>query len=432
MKDYGRKQYYGMRYAEWMRTSTSKAVWNNIIESFPEFSEFKPSRIRTAQARAYEQYMRQSMLKKPWRSTDSFPVFEHRWDGPPGVPLDPGKPRKPDQPWNLQIPGGPLSQVCDLDSSGGFCPGETRTVSWTASRPVLFFTVTYKSDPTTIVTASGGGLSGTWDIAAGSDEGLITIQATMESAIQGQSCSSNVNITEGSDCVVCPPSNPLACDYTLTPATMGRSSSVTVTFSNSNPGGTGPYNWAVFGTGFSNGGSATTTTLSNTLSTDGTACGTGGFTITDACGFTATCEVRCTAASSWVRLDPSSSRFCPWGSPLPPDISANPIYTKFQGRWQIRIRREGATGSRTCSSTPPANLDLCTPAQIAGCQAQADSGAGLCNNFQTAECIDFPLFGIYTDGDWPCIQGKTGGCAWYTVRRCLCNGSFTQWEWKCN
>lgn len=78
------------------------------------------------------------------------------------------------------------------------------------------------------------------------------------------------------------------------PTTIGQSSEAAITVDD----GCGPFEWEVSGTGFSF-ANATTTGRSNTLQTDGSACGPGDITVTDNCNDTATGTVRCTTGE-WV------------------------------------------------------------------------------------------------------------------------------------
>ncbi len=86
---------------------------------------------------------------------------------------------------------------------------------------------------------------------------------------------------------------PVAWDYGSSDATIVRNGTATVVVTP----GTGPYTWAVSGTGFSI--PATTSGPTNTLSADGTACGSATITVTDACENVATGYVREEDNSRW-------------------------------------------------------------------------------------------------------------------------------------
>ncbi|MCK4826426.1 hypothetical protein KA005_62360, partial [bacterium] len=76
------------------------------------------------------------------------------------------------------------------------------------------------------------------------------------------------------------------------PATIGQSTEAAITVDD----GCGPFSWSVSGTGFSF-AQPNTTSRSNTLITDGSACGSATITVTDDCGDTAEGVVRCTTGS---------------------------------------------------------------------------------------------------------------------------------------
>jgi hypothetical protein len=436
--DYFRKMYLeNTTYPSKMRTVPEKYHWNKILQISPALSEFADDslmRYKDAARRRYELFLKQSEFKKPYLAS-SYPEMER---GMPYVPRDnppfdwpPG-----DGPCNPEVEdcGGPLSQVCDLDHSGGFCPGNANgdVVSWTASRNVLFFTITYKSDPSTYISPSGGGTSGTWTIYAGAGEHFITIEATMESDIPGQSCSSNVNVTSKPQSECCPSESTLSCDEVNTPTTISQSSSVTVYFDNSKA--TGPYTWAVVGTGFTL-DSASTSGLTNGLNASASACGVAYVTITDSCGNTATCAVRCPDSGSWVLIASGASAYCACSGTH--DYQSGSSYYKSCREYRQRVDRQASTyGSSTCPSTCDNSDRGCNKASyVATCKSNADSGTGLCNDYVTDECIILPLYGIYNNQrvDW-CIDGTNatclgGSCIIYW--RCQCNGYVAVYEWQC-
>jgi len=96
---------------------------------------------------------------------------------------------------------------------------------------------------------------------------------------------------------------PCDCDQT-TGITWDDSGSIETLARNNNgtvaiTGGIAPYVWTVSGTGFTL-TNAETLGLSNTLSADGTACGSADITVTDGCGSTATGYVREPTNGQWV------------------------------------------------------------------------------------------------------------------------------------
>ena len=90
------------------------------------------------------------------------------------------------------------------------------------------------------------------------------------------------------------------------PATIGQSSEAAITVDDGCP----PFSWSVAGTGYSF-AQTKTQSRSNTLITDGDACGTATITVTDDCGDTATGYVRGTTGE-WIEKEEMYA-YCPAG-----------------------------------------------------------------------------------------------------------------------
>lgn len=116
------------------------------------------------------------------------------------------------------------------------------------------------------------------------------------SYVIGQHSDIQVCMCLPSECDVCDDSA-IAWDSTNSPETIARSASATVYITDSLGTG-GPYTWSVSGTGFSLTESETVG-LTNTLNTDGAACGSAVITVTGCDGTEITGYVRCTAGSTW-------------------------------------------------------------------------------------------------------------------------------------
>jgi hypothetical protein len=133
----------------------------------------------------------------------------------------------------------------------------------------------------------------------------------------GNICSQAVELTCG---CACPPATAFTFDDASTADTIARNASITIYCL----GGCYPYTWSVSGTGFSI--PASTTASSNTLSADGTACGTATITATDYCGTALTIKIRCTSSGSW----------CAGSTPC---NSGDPIAQTFYGETYINSQR---------------------------------------------------------------------------------------------
>jgi hypothetical protein len=205
------------------RNYSNKHVMDSITKEFPYWSEFgakdnvKP---RDALYRAYQLYLQQSELKKPYQP-GGYPAMEVGWsppnwrsptiDGPdPGDPLGPGGPG----------PGGAIivfdlncnaedEAASDCDEECGFCPNDTVRVQLSCSEPCYWVQTTLEDDPATHIdqrSVKGYGTNTvSFDLICGEESGFVTIEASMTS-VEGVTGSSNVNLPECDSC----------CDFTLT------------------------------------------------------------------------------------------------------------------------------------------------------------------------------------------------------------------------
>ncbi|MBW2647423.1 MAG: hypothetical protein JRE23_14865, partial [Deltaproteobacteria bacterium] len=88
-RDYARKQYRTNKaYPEFIRTVTQKSVWDQITNKSSHLAEFSGLEFdsRDPLVRAYERFLKQSELKKPYRS-DSYQDMEQ--DLQPSDPYGP-------------------------------------------------------------------------------------------------------------------------------------------------------------------------------------------------------------------------------------------------------------------------------------------------------------------------------------------------------
>lgn len=116
----------------------------------------------------------------------------------------------------------------------------------------------------------------------------------------------------------CPADIALEWDTTISPATIGRASRVTIAVN----GGAPPFNWSVSGNDFYL-ESPKTAGRTNVLSTGDVACGTATITVTDSCGEVVTGQVRCTSGA-WVANHDVCSCPGPWTS-----------YQFMEGYWKF-------------------------------------------------------------------------------------------------
>ena len=202
MRDYGRKPYVNdNRYPEFIRTHSSKAIWDRVTESFPNLKEFNKNRSRlSSQERRIVRYIKQSELKKPY-DDESYEAMESEWEGLPGV-LPPENTLSPDQPWNLQTPQDfteGIVSVFDLESDSVWCFDAINEIVLTGNHPIYSVQITLQDDPDTVLIPTSG--YGTTKVTAllivgDSEAGPITIEASMTTH-DGVIGDSNVNIPEG-------------------------------------------------------------------------------------------------------------------------------------------------------------------------------------------------------------------------------------------
>lgn len=149
----------------------------------------------------------------------------------------------------------------------------------------------------------------TTDALSGGEK--VTIEVRFTDGM-GHICTDTASLRceeEEEDC--CSPSPPSFTWDSSSDDTILKNDSASVTVS----GGCSPFSWQITGTGFSL-GAAQTTGRSNSVNTDGTACGSASITVTDFCGSVTNGSVRCTEAGSWVTKTGGSCFACasPWTS----------------------------------------------------------------------------------------------------------------------
>lgn len=320
MKDYARKPYMGTSYYEFTRRPTRKHLQNIKLQKESEFE--KPYR---KDEYPEMQHFAPSSEPPPWTlpgwetpGTPGVPTPETpsgSWPPaspyPPGPPGDPGSPYPPGPPWwpdedpprpNLRCPPNMecsprnskqvATDGCGLVFVGGMCGRH------------IVATLLPISDPGFKIRGSGNNFScehcqpsffvnvcyeGTDPDARAYIE-FVDIQfsdirlAYIICIIKANCCTLATQISYSSG----------------NPATIGQSTEAAITVDD----GCGPFSWSVSGTGFSF-AQPNTTSRSNTLITDGSACGTATITVTDECGDTATGYVRNTTGV-WVEKSTST------------------------------------------------------------------------------------------------------------------------------
>ena len=218
--------------------------------------------------------------------------------------------------------------------------------------------------------------------------------------------------TKGGACEDTITINCCSCDNTANPFgwpdsnpdTMGQSDSVAITIS----GGCAPYSWSVTGSGFTL-GSATTSGASNTLITDGSACGPGNVTVTDKCGnVTAAGVVRSTTGSWQYHSDCDLNWTGAWqscgGAPEANDPGAESIV----GKYKFLFPAGSASVKCYCSSSTNGSggyewvLLFGTAGQCGNVPAGA-ANAQCTNNACAGGCIQtHGFFGSPSIQEWKC------------------------------
>ena len=311
-KDYARKQYRTNKaYPEFIRTITQKSIWNNITSDSRHLAEFSGFEFdsRDPLARAYAMFLKQSEMKKPYRS-DSYQDMEQDL-----YPNDPDGPvRDTIDPFNYDpvfVGGGGEdgspgtgSALFDLNVSGGWCDDRTETILCTTTQPCYFIQITYTSSAgVTINGTTGVSIPGLNSfelelfVPAGYS-GMVTLEAIMVT-FDGISGDSNDNVFESRTCCDCDTHPYLWASSN--PSTIDADDSIVIEVEGSC--NLGAWGWEFTNDAASNGfsfGSINTSIPSNTLHTDPGACGGASIKVTDIDGCETTGSVRCTASGEWV------------------------------------------------------------------------------------------------------------------------------------
>lgn len=240
----------------------------------------------------------------PW----DFPYWDFPWlsKGGGSEPMTP--------PWLLVF-------TCQLTETLCFCDnGTEKCADINCSHKIVEASVETLGDPGAAsfydVSASGGRLCVTGK-PGGSAAVRVNILMVADpgdgSLIYGEYGPILITQCDDEDCGCSEGSPDMSWDVGSSATTINRSGTAAVEID----GGTAPYSWSVSGTGLSM-TSASTSVKTNTVEADGTACGCGVITVTDACGKTATGNVRVVEASGWTGYgDSEQTDFCAsntWGA----------------------------------------------------------------------------------------------------------------------
>jgi len=239
--------------------------------------------------------------KKPYME-DSYEEMEYFQSPPFGFPWN-----FPDfdAPW--QVPGEPIGLPwllifwCGLDIESCYCPEEKRCYDLNCWHDIVKVSVNefLTLEPHKFsVTVSSGQLCVTAAADAETDSVYIDILMVADpgdgSIIYGEYQGLSVAPCCKEDCGCTGAETPVAYDRTSSPATINRIDTEIIYVTP----GTAPYTWVITGTGLTL-GSAVTAGVSNTVTADGSACGCGAITVTDACGNIAYGGIRVVEASAW-------------------------------------------------------------------------------------------------------------------------------------
>lgn len=297
-------------YQDMMRSTWDKSIWNDILEVDPVWAEFLFTRAElpdaaTAAEVRYLRYLKQSEFKKHYLNGLDYQEMEYLWTGPiPGfLPPDFGW----DFPWRPIEGGGvytgdpeespPFTAICDADSDGCYCPGQSKDVTITATYPItgiefVFGEGEYVSEYQGI---------GTNEIIATivspeGRSGQMRIRVWMQLA-NGSECDSEINIYECDEEDCCPECD-LAWDTTTSDETLVAPGTANVYIT----GGTPPFKWEISSEdGLWTLGAAETEARANTVDAAAGACGSATITVTDACDCTAEGSIRNPSNGSWTR-----------------------------------------------------------------------------------------------------------------------------------
>jgi hypothetical protein len=314
-KDYARKQYRTNKaYPEFVRTVTQKSVWDQITNKSSHLAEFSGLEFdsRDPLVKAYERFLKQSELKKPYRS-DSYQDMEQdlQPSDPYGPKFDSLDPFNPDPVFIDENDPSTGSALFDLNVSGGWCEDETETIVCTTSQPCYLIQITYMSSGgVTINGAESVSVPGlnSFELqlfVPDGYSGMVTLEAIMIT-FDGISGDSNDNVFESRLCCDCDNE-----DFKYSsgnPTTILRSDSVVIEVEGSCNGPL--YGWEFLNDAASNGfsfGSINTINPTNTLITNSSACGSALIQVTDSGGCVVTGSVRCTESGQWEIICQDSS-----------------------------------------------------------------------------------------------------------------------------
>jgi hypothetical protein len=200
MKDYSRKNYTDHQYRDWMRTPSSKSIFNQVLENTTGLGEFSNNKSnKTSLSRAVARFLKQSEFKKPYEANQGFIQMENDWEGPPGLSN-----KGFDQPWNMQTPtiSAPVVTIFDAEHTGGWCVEYDTSIVVTGTHPIYLLTITWGTD-VTLSNISGYGTNSVSCTLHVPDpySGFVTIEASMIS-FEGIPGDSNVNVYEVDECCI--------------------------------------------------------------------------------------------------------------------------------------------------------------------------------------------------------------------------------------
>jgi hypothetical protein len=385
-KDYARKPYITSGgYDKLMSNQTSKSVWNLMLDVYPFLSEFSQEKLGAYDIKV-EEYLRQSERKKPYDGRP-FEEMEDFFEGYPGIWPDDDS--SIDFPWttpgNLPGPGtvpGINFSVFSVSVQYCYCDGGSNEVTIVGSHNILSVSPDKGTfDNITVNTAK----SWTGDITVPAGTlGAVEFTVKMVDPATGLVGNATDSIIKCSESTCCDGVTPVEYDEATSADTINRNNSATIAVEE----GKGPYTWDVSGTGLSFPTTETTGT-SNTLEADGTACGTGTITVTDACENETTGEIRVVEASAWVQ-EGSDPNCCAGG---------NTIYAG--GPMPTGPRTESViTGGTRQTET------VTGPGVSSGCTSCAAARSSACGAKNCESCL---TWGAYRANSSPiCFNGFSG------------------------
>lgn len=405
-------------------------------------------RMRTRTIAEYDRswQQRQSESKKPWKDAD-YPEMEYHFDPwtpviPPHTP--PNLP--PDSPWTPPVDGPPTGNrggspgkdpsfypFLGCDFWGDFSPDPLMPGEWALSKFYLGPDETgireiEVSGPVDLVGLNDWmKLTGpedqrsfgeNWFMVIAWDAGKIASDPHYNNVIgdipyhvqvrtnsyfaaqylttstPGEIAQSNpwysfgVCIAKGS-VKQCPPEIIISWDSEESATTIGRNDSKVVKVNDGLP----PYTWSIAGTGFSL-AAGKTTSKTNRVDTDGTACGVGSITVRDACGDETQGEILCT--------------FGAWADTM----SCSCLVTGNATQWSDSYRWIVQAGSKRCNeywewaAGSACSEDFCT-------EWDCD---GRCYDFEYCQHHDGLKCGCST----PCVTDKNPPLYWIEFGNHLC------------